>query len=580
MQVMIKNFRGIGPEVSFPASDRITLIAGRNSNGKSSVTLAVGAALTGQISPYLKSSSTPNKISHALTSTSLGMLLPGGAKRGGVRLTQGDDTITVGWPKGEVSSTGRPPQASLYASGLINIFDLSAKDRASEIARVLKSEVTRKNLESSLREAGYQWDEKAENNVIDRIWIGIDENGWDGANEKLRKNGTKMKGQWEDVTSERYGSAKGDGWIPEGWDDDLLDASLDGLEADIIIARDNSDKAIYQKGASEEVIAQMRERAGQDPVDLGPLDEAINMEKSYLEQAEKARSALLPATEGIGVPCPCCGELIKIITSRPGEMKLEAAGERLSDEVLQKRRTAIASGDGKVANAKTALNKAEQAKRDVERDNDRIGDAVDELKRYENRDADAADKEINAANENLRIAIEFRDMFAAYSKAGRLHASIVQNKILIDVTDASGVRKTKLQEVLTAFNDSHLAPLCDAAGWERMTINEDLEPEYNGTPLFLASGSESWRARILIQIVLGKIEQSDLVVIDGADILDGPNRNDLFKMLKIAEIPIMIAATMAKRESVPDLAKAGLGLSYWIDGGRISAIAEMQEDAQ
>ena len=49
--------------------------------------------------------------------------------------------------------------------------------------------------------------------------------------------------------------------------------------------------------------------------------------------------------------------------------------------------------------------------------------------------------------------------------------------------------------------------------------------------------------------------------------LDKRGRNGLFKALEVADVRALVCMTFSKREQVPDLAKAGLGRSYWIEGG-------------
>ena len=45
---------------------------------------------------------------------------------------------------------------------------------------------------------------------------------------------------------------------------------------------------------------------------------------------------------------------------------------------------------------------------------------------------------------------------------------------------------------------------------------------------------------------------ADLVVIDAADVLDGPTRSGLFSMLGEAELPAVVCMTLSRREQVPD----------------------------
>ena len=60
---------------------------------------------------------------------------------------------------------------------------------------------------------------------------------------------------------------------------------------------------------------------------------------------------------------------------------------------------------------------------------------------------------------------------------------------------------------------------------------------------------------------------SDLVVIDAADVLDAPTRSGLFAMLRNSAKPAVVCVTQARREQVPDISRQGLGASYWLENG-------------
>jgi hypothetical protein len=60
---------------------------------------------------------------------------------------------------------------------------------------------------------------------------------------------------------------------------------------------------------------------------------------------------------------------------------------------------------------------------------------------------------------------------------------------------------------------------------------------------------------------------SDLVVIDAADVLDAPTRSGLFGILAANPPAAVVCMTLAKREQVPDISRQKLGASYWLDNG-------------
>ena len=100
-----------------------------------------------------------------------------------------------------------------------------------------------------------------------------------------------------------------------------------------------------------------------------------------------------------------------------------------------------------------------------------------------------------------------------------------------------------------------------------------------GRPYALLSSSEQFRSRAALQLAMARLDQSSMVVIDGADILDAPARSGLFALLDEAGLPALVCMTLNRREQVPDLEAAGLGQSYWISGGVAQPLHEPAEAA-
>jgi hypothetical protein len=68
------------------------------------------------------------------------------------------------------------------------------------------------------------------------------------------------------------------------------------------------------------------------------------------------------------------------------------------------------------------------------------------------------------------------------------------------------------------------------------------------------------------------MDRSQALIIDAADILDKDRRNGLFKAVKTAGLPTLIAMTIDSKELVPNLGKAGFGASYWIEDAKAEVV--------
>ena len=78
---------------------------------------------------------------------------------------------------------------------------------------------------------------------------------------------------------------------------------------------------------------------------------------------------------------------------------------------------------------------------------------------------------------------------------------------------------------------------------------------------------------------MARLDNSAMVVIDAADVLDGTTRSGLFALLEDSGLPALVCMTLTRREQVPDLAAAGLGQSYWLEGGNCTALSRAVPEA-
>ena len=182
---------------------------------------------------------------------------------------------------------------------------------------------------------------------------------------------------------------------------------------------------------------------------------------------------------------------------------------------------------------------------------------------------------IQTAKDALSHAQACVDAFDAKIRADKLHGDLVKNDKLIKILAPDGLRRRKLAGKLDEFNVL-LNAISTTAAWPVVRIDEKLDCHYGTRPIWGASKSGQWRARTVIQIAMAQIDKSVAVILDEADMLDSRGRNGLFKALEGASavgdaiaggLGAIVCMTFSKREQMPDLAKAGLGHSYWIEDG-------------
>ena len=555
--IKLRDFRGC--ERADLECAPIALLAGKNAAGKSSVAQAVGAAASGNALPVA-----------GLTKAMTGMLVRSGAANGTVELTGDGGTVWMAWPAAAARQEGgEPPQASQYAAGLSSVLTLPQRDRARVLSDVLKALPTHDDVSTALAEVGWA-PERCE-----AAWKLIEEQGWDGAHAARRDRGAELKGRWRQVTGANYGSR-----IAAAWRPDLADLDEGELIDAVRHARAGLEKAQTAAAVSSVEQAQLRTEASL----VGALtaSEAIaatdvDRAQAEVSAAQEARAALPSAEQPVTHPCPYCDQPIIVQNARPRLVKSEVAP--LQDSELKARRLAIADADGKIAHAGDALNAARQKLAKAQA-------AVENARRAQERiAASPGTAEPGMSVEALRAEVARTEKrLAEYRtkvEADEINAQIERNEQLLEVLAGDGLRAKKLSRVLDVFVGRQLKALTDAAGWAAVTVDAEMNVAM-GLPYALLSKSEQYRVRAVFQVAMAIIDGSDLVVLDEADILDGPTRSGLFKMLDAATqegLAALVCMTLSRRDQAPDLAAIGMGRSYWLEAGVAEPIGQEAQAA-
>jgi hypothetical protein len=552
IHIQIRDYRGIARADIDLAP--IALVAGLNEQGKSSLAQAVRAVLTGTAIPI-----------PGVAKKDAKLLVRDGAETGRVHLKDSDGFDGgIEWPKCTVFGERK---ASDFAAGLRHLFDMDEKERANVLAGYINSKPTVEDLNAAMEDA--QYTQKS----IDQVWASVNgPDGWDGTHKKAKEHGTAMKAKWEATTGEKYGATKAVDWRPNGYPN--MVNTLDprgGLEKELNAAKVELERLIGLAAVAKADIEGLRAKAASIP----RLEKKEQDSKAQKDLLSKAYDALTrkpyPAMPQMPMQCPKCD----------AQLSLASGGKSLQAAV------AVTASDIAAAKQATEEHKQalEEAKRVFEAAYDVHNNACIEL-----RAANAARTELdNLKTGGGEIATETQvtegrakvdacqralNAYDAATTAAHLHTQIVKNAALVDILAQDGLRKRKLAAGLSTFND-HLKAACEVAKWPAVRLDENLSPHYGTRPVWAASASGQWRARMVVQFVMATMDGSAVVVIDEADILDQRGRNSLFGMLKEFSTKAVVCMTANKPELVPDLAKAKMGQSYWVQDGVVHGLADI-----
>jgi len=562
IEIGLRNFRGCERAELLCAP--IALLAGRNAAGKSSVAQATGAVLCGATLPFA-----------GLSKASAGLLVQTGAKDARVVIQGESGTARIDWPAAQYSTRDQPPTASIWAAGLDSVALQPQADRARILGKLLHADPTREDVVGALGEV-----EIDDRDTVKIIWDLVAAHGWDGALALRKEKGAEYKGAWRQITGANWGSRVGASWVPTGWQFEFESPHENDLLAALALAKGNHDKAVAAAAVS-----------GAERTRLAAEAAAVEARKDTLQQAEataerlageldvarNARAALPPGTVDPGMPCPHCGGFVVLRRVNLAETRLEQAEVTPTAAELKQRRDAIARTDGDIGRLTGQLSEADRA---VDQARDAMQMALLARTSLDKMPPPAeAEVDVEAARIDVEGAEQRLKGFRQKRDADDLHDKIMTNNTVIDILAPEGLRTAKLKRVLEAFNETQLANLADAAGWQPVSLDPEMRLSYGARPYALLSTSEQYRVRAVLQVAMARLDGSAMVVLDAADVLDGPTREGLFDLLTEVGLPALVCLTLTRPEQVPDLAAAGLGMSYWLDSGVVRPLHEPAEAA-
>ena len=557
MKLAVKNFRGVkAADITIAP---LALIAGANAAGKTSIAQALAALLSGETMPVAE-----------IQKKDAGMLVRSGGGAGEIILDHGKDSrARIAYPSAKLTTEGDTLSASRIACGLDSLPDMDRKDAASALIHLLKASPSPEDVAAALVKLGLTTDHAKRMNEA------IKSSSWDNVHQDAKSKGIKLKGQWEEVTGERYGSAKGGQWIPTAWETDLAGESEETLHALVVQAQEGSDAAVAVDAVSDHERKQVENLANMVPMLRAKKEQAqatLTKTGDELKAATAKTDGLpKPLAQNPTQPCPKCGERLIILPSAvPGGTAVLAVQGQTNPSEDKSRAKAIEDARRSAQDAAKAYSDASKAAQSIDVDLQKAEEAAARLKTMGDASGDAA--AIEAARGEVTRAEARLAAFKAKTRADALHRSITVNQEIVAMLAPEGLRLTKLRGAIKEFNERmmRLSIATESHGWGVVEVSEDIGFSYDSRPWVLLSQSERFRVRTTLQASIAQLDGSAALIVDAADVLDRPGRNGLMRLLKAVGLPAMVCMTILKREECPKLTAPSA--SYWVENGEAVAV--------
>lgn len=566
MLLQVRNIRGIGradielkPTAKSPG---IALICATNGEGKSSTAEAARIALTRNLYP------------RGLSAGTSGLLVKSGQDAGTIVLSSVDGSVSINYPNPKPRTDKRPPWSSTYGAGVEVLTHQEDKVKSRILTEYLKSMPTEAEFYAACKDIDIDGARAQE------VWKNVTVLEWEGAREKEREKGAKLKGRWEQVAGIKYGADRANpksasAWKPEGYEDlSPKEVYTQGYYDDRVkAARTLLEKAVRQDAVTESEIEGLKATAAlfdERITECHRLDlEYAEAEKAVEVAKQKKTDFAKTGSNDIQLTWPCysCGVENALINDKLVKPLTDGPQTREQYQVFTDELKRLGQ-----------LESQAQGHRDTMRDErTRCNGVANESKRAQETVANFSGNkspraDIEGARRDLAQCELAADAKRQKQAADDIQADIVKQIALVGLLDATGLRQAKLSAKLAAFN-GQMEGLCRVAGWEPVTIKPDLSISMGNYSYAMLAESEQLKTDTVLQLIFAILDESQAVVIDTTDRLDAKGRSGLFKLLLHCKIPAVVCQMVNKKEDALDLASKGLGITYWIEGAAAEPLA-------
>jgi hypothetical protein len=592
IEVIVRNLMG-ARRVNLRLDTPITLVAGFNGSGKSSIQEATRMAFSGQTLRVGLKKEYP-------------LMVSDGAKTGSVEVITDAGTASFALPSGSHTLEGAlgrgQPDALPFVLDAHSFSRLKAEDRRTFLFNLTGCTVTEQRVREMLVEA------KCDAALIEQTLPMLKAiEGFPAAAKLAAEQSTQAKGAWRAITGETYGSKKADGWTAEKPEVDMEHAEAATRQRDNLhAALGNAQTELGALRQRQQEYANRTAQAGRDSAlaeRLPRLKTKLETDRKNLAEIEKAIEALeqrAGTAPRVGLIHDFAraaeyaidalvdeerdsvrGVLRQIRTpfdAYVGQfgMPSNAIGDPEANESLRSQRSALTTMQNAVSNAERDIALAEAAaerlkeagaepvlQSDVDVARDRIAqlDADYRAATQTVSEIDRLIERARTADENTAKAAKHHELVDAWAK-------------LAEQLSADGIPAQLVAQALRPFNRA-LIRSATTTDWMQAAIAPDMSLTADGRAYSLLCESEKWRVDAMIAEAIATISGVKVLMLDRVDVLDTPSRIQLLTWLAgraesgALETVLLFATLKQPPSNLPASITA-----HWIQEGTIEGAAD------
>lgn len=589
-RIQIDNFQGVR-QVDIPLSTAVTLIAGRNFAGKSSIRDGVALAMVGDTSRVNLKKDYKN-------------LVHDGAKAGGVLVTVDDGrTYGVNLPKGATQVSDGLPTGDTVRMALDGqrFAVMKEADRRTFLFAVTGCRLGQDDIKQRLLAR------KLVPALVEMV-MPVLRTGFPSGKDFAADEARKKKGAWQQLTGAHWGDKASEDWKAEKPSVTEPEHSLEDAAA-LRSEIDGLNTQIGEKQGAQRIQQQARTRRAE----LQELSKKAPEISGYLKKAEEERDAYEKDLEALrqraagGRQIGLVHELAYVLEDIYRTVGAEHLSANANDIATVLDAYELAHGmitPGGAApdqDAKNRLperehgfnvlkNRATNLKRDF--DNATAADqllaelvAQNDLATDYAPDIEALQQRITTLRASLAKMVDGINAAEAAQRkaaaadqlteqAAKVHGEIKAWLAIADACAPDGIPGEILAEALKPVN-SALTASAAFSGWAPVYIDDEMRVTAGSRPYSLLSESEKWRTDAMIAQAVAKLSSLRILVLDRFDVLDLPGRSQAINWLhELAdEGHIETALVFGTLKQLP-AALPPTFQSFWIEGGVIEQLRE------
>lgn len=582
---------------SVALTSTITLFAGPNGQGKTSLAEAVRMALDGNI------------VARGVKlKKDLAALVHEGAKAGSIEVQHDTGLVTFALvPSGKAT----PAEAYTAPAALPFVLEpqrfaaLEPNERRSMLFSLMGLSITPKDVIKRLADAGVDPTKAERVGPLLRA-------GFDAACTEAKRKATEAKGAWRAVTGETYGSEKAKGWTaPVPAHNEVAAKALATELQHCEVALESWQQTIGRAQAEEQRRAALREKLPGLQELAGKVDRIETKLAADRESLAAAEQALqqAQAMAGTGQRVGLIHELAwaasylvffgDSLGDSPEDQRVQAAideyskahgkisfGNEAGDPAAAARLPELTASrdlmDRAVANSQRDLAAALRARDEIteieqslagtqEQDAPALAEARTQAEQLKATRAELVKKlDTHRAQKAAADAAEKKT-----AEAATHHADVVAWDLIAAELAPDGIPGRMLAEALEPFNQ-RLAQSASDAEWLRIGVNTDMSiTTADQRPYKLLSESEQWRADAMLAEAISHLSGLKLLMLDRFDVLDLKGRADLLAWLEIlaTEGELETALLFGTLKSIPADLPACVS-AHWLQGGQLQQLRE------